>query len=192
MTINFDCLATYTQVSMHYWHSKAQTGGITDCSVVHLDYDNATLVGIPQHLLQGLQSVMNSAARLIYPSSRFSHITPLLQRLHWLKAKERIDFKVAVLKYKCINTGLCHRISLMSSVVRRMCKVAAIFVLRRYHNWSSAGPAVPLLVIGPSWLPALVSGITYRSTSHLLLPCKFLKVVLRLTCLRPLLFNSFI
>jgi len=66
-----------------------------------LDYGNATLVGIPQHLLQRLQSVMNSAARLIYPSSRFSHITPLLQRLHWLKAKERIDFKVAVLVYKC-------------------------------------------------------------------------------------------
>jgi hypothetical protein len=66
-----------------------------------LDYGNATLVGIPQHLLQRLQSVMNSAARLIYPSSRFCHITPLLQRLHWLKARERIDFKVAVLVYKC-------------------------------------------------------------------------------------------
>jgi hypothetical protein len=66
-----------------------------------LDYGNATLVGIPQYLLLRLQSVMNSAARLIYSSSRFSHITPLLHELHWLKAKERIDFKVAVLVYKC-------------------------------------------------------------------------------------------
>jgi len=39
----------------------------------------------------------NVAARLIYPSSGFSHITTLLKRLHWLKAKERIDFKVTVL-----------------------------------------------------------------------------------------------
>jgi len=68
-----------------------------------LDYGNATLVGILQHLLRRLQSVVNAAARLIYPSSRFSHITPLLKRLHWLKAKERIDFKVAVLVYKCLH-----------------------------------------------------------------------------------------
>ena len=40
-----------------------------------LDYGNATLVGIPQYLLQRLQSVMNAAARLIYSSSRSSHIT---------------------------------------------------------------------------------------------------------------------
>jgi len=31
-----------------------------------------------------LQSVMNAAARLIYSSSRFGHITPLLRQLHWL------------------------------------------------------------------------------------------------------------
>jgi len=46
---------------------------------------------------------MNAAARLIYPSSRFGHITPLLKRLHWLKAKELIDFKVAVLVYKYLH-----------------------------------------------------------------------------------------
>ena len=65
-----------------------------------LDYCNVTLAGIPQHLRR-LQSVMNAAARLIYSSSRFDHVTPLLRQLHWLKAKERIDFKLAVLVYKC-------------------------------------------------------------------------------------------
>jgi Reverse transcriptase (RNA-dependent DNA polymerase) len=68
-----------------------------------LDYGNATLIGIPQHLLKRLQSVMNAAARLIYSSPRFTHITPLLRQLHWLKAKERIDFKVAVLVFKCLH-----------------------------------------------------------------------------------------
>jgi len=68
-----------------------------------LDYGNATLVGIPEHLLRRLQSVMNAAARLIYQSSSISHITPLLKRLHRLKAKERIDFKVAVLVCKCLQ-----------------------------------------------------------------------------------------
>jgi len=61
------------------------------------------LVSIPQHLLRRLQSVVNAAARLIYSSSRFGHITPLLKRLHWLKANKRIDFKVAVLVYKYLH-----------------------------------------------------------------------------------------
>jgi len=30
-------------------------------------------------------------------------ITPLLRQLHWLKAKERIDFKLAVLVFKCVH-----------------------------------------------------------------------------------------
>jgi len=46
---------------------------------------------------------MNAAARLIYSSSRFYHITPLLRQLHWLKAKERSDFKLAVLVFKCVH-----------------------------------------------------------------------------------------
>ena len=80
----------------------------------------------------------------------------------------------------------------MNSVVRRMSKVAVIFVLRRNRNWSSVGPAVPLLAIGPSWLPALVYGTTYRSTSNLLLLFKSLKVVSRLTCLKPPSLYSFV
>jgi len=35
--------------------------------------------------------------------TRFDHITPILRQLHWLKAKERIDFKLALLVFKCIH-----------------------------------------------------------------------------------------
>jgi len=76
---------------------------VTSLVLSRLDYGNATLAGIPQHLLRRLQSVMNAAARLIYSSSRFHHIIPLLRQLHWLKAKKRIDFKLAVLVFKCIH-----------------------------------------------------------------------------------------
>jgi len=34
---------------------------------------------------------------------RDDHITPLLRQLHWLKAKERIDFELAVLVFKCVH-----------------------------------------------------------------------------------------
>jgi hypothetical protein len=68
-----------------------------------LDYGNSTLAGIPSYLLQRLQSVMNSAARLVFSSSKYDHVTPLLRQLHWLRAPERIHFKLAVLVYKCLH-----------------------------------------------------------------------------------------
>jgi len=60
-------------------------------------YGNSTLAGVSSYFLSRLQSVMNAAARLIFSSSRFQHITPLLRQLHWLKAPERIAFKQSVL-----------------------------------------------------------------------------------------------
>jgi len=83
---------------------SVQTGGspVTSLVLSRLDYVNATLAGIPQHLWR-LQSVMNAAVRLIYSLSRFDHITLLLRQHHWLTAKERIDFKLAVLVFKCVH-----------------------------------------------------------------------------------------
>ena len=49
-----------------------------------LDYGNALLHGLPQRALQRLQKVQNCAARLITSTRKYEHITPVLQRLHWL------------------------------------------------------------------------------------------------------------
>jgi hypothetical protein len=76
---------------------------VVSLALTRLDYGNATLTGIPQHLIRRLQSVMNAAARLIHSASRYQHITPLLRQLHWLKAQERINFKLAVLAFKCLH-----------------------------------------------------------------------------------------
>jgi len=74
---------------------------VTSLVLTRLDHGNATLAGIPLYLLKRLQSVMNSAARLVFSSSRYKHITPLLRQLQWLKAAERTDYKLALLIYKC-------------------------------------------------------------------------------------------
>jgi len=68
-----------------------------------LDYGNATLAGIPSHLTKRMQSVLNSAARLVFSASKYDRITPLLTLLYWLKVPERIKFKLAVLVYKCLH-----------------------------------------------------------------------------------------
>jgi len=68
-----------------------------------LDYGSATLAGLPACQLDILQSVLNSAARLIYRSSKFDHVMPLLHDLHWLRISERITFRLVVLAYRCQN-----------------------------------------------------------------------------------------
>jgi len=68
-----------------------------------LDYCNARLVGFPASQLSRLQSVLNAAARLIHWSSQYEHVTPMLWDLHWLQSPERIDFKLAVLTYRCLH-----------------------------------------------------------------------------------------
>ena len=65
-----------------------------------LDYCNSLFVNLPTYQLQKLQ---NYAARIIFNKPRKSHVTPLLLDLHWLPIKARIDYKIAMLVYKCLN-----------------------------------------------------------------------------------------
>ena len=69
----------------------------------HLDYGNAALAGLPANQHRRLQSVLDSAARLIHRSTRFDHVSPLLRELHWLRSPERVDFKLAVTVYRCLH-----------------------------------------------------------------------------------------
>ena len=50
-----------------------------------------------------LQSVLHPTARLIYFKRKYEHITPLLMELHWLSVPERIQFKLAVLVFRCLR-----------------------------------------------------------------------------------------
>ena len=83
-----------------------------------LDYGSATLAGLPRTLLNKLQSVLNAAARLIHKARKFDHVTPLLQDLHWLRVQERLDFRLAVLVFRCLHGTAPAYLS------RELCRVA--------------------------------------------------------------------
>src|SRR5208282_803413 len=68
-----------------------------------LDYCNSLLVGVGEGLLQKSQRVQNAAARLVTGTRKYEHITPVLRALHWLPARQRIVFKIAMLAYKCLH-----------------------------------------------------------------------------------------
>jgi len=80
------------------------TGGNHGALVLaRLDYGNTVLVGLPVYLTRRLQSVLNSAARLIYHMRSSDHITGSLATLHWLRVPEKITYKIAVLSYKVLH-----------------------------------------------------------------------------------------
>ena len=81
----------------------------TTKSLVHafitskVDYCNSLLYGVPKYLLLRLQRVLNCAARIVFKSNKYDHITPLLKELHWLPIEQRIKFKILLITFKALN-----------------------------------------------------------------------------------------
>ena len=80
-----------------------------------LDNCNSLLYGLPRTLLDKLQYVQNSAARLVTLSKKHDHITPVLFNLHWLPIYYRINYKIILFTFKALHglapSYICNLIS---------------------------------------------------------------------------------
>ena len=65
-------------------------------SLVHsqLDYCSVVFAGLPTRDVQRLQSILNTAVRVVAGSSRRDHVTSLLRDRHWLPVKQRVEYKL--------------------------------------------------------------------------------------------------
>ena len=84
-------------------YTIAQT---TATSLIHskVDYCNSLFLNLPRSQLDHLQCILNSAARAVSKTPKFTHISPVLKSLHWLKIDQRIHYKVLSLTYKNSNS----------------------------------------------------------------------------------------
>src|SRR6218665_1740187 len=58
----------------------------------------------PDSSLDGLQSVLNAAARLICNRRKYDHVTPLLRDvLHWLPVPFRIEYKLCLFVFQSLH-----------------------------------------------------------------------------------------
>ena len=72
--------------------------------ISRIDYCNSLLAGSQHYLLDRLQHVMNASARLIVGLKKYDQISAIMRdELHWLRVPERIQFKLSLLSYKCLN-----------------------------------------------------------------------------------------
>ncbi|XP_075963092.1 uncharacterized protein LOC142966290 [Anarhichas minor] len=67
-----------------------------------IDYCNSILHGTSSKILNKLQYIQNSAARLLTHTRSRDHITPVLQNLHWLPVPQRIQYKI-LLTHKALH-----------------------------------------------------------------------------------------
>jgi len=89
---------------------------LTTQPLIHskLDYCNSLFLSLPQSHLGRLQLILNSSARAVSKTPKFAHIYLVLKSLQWLKIEQRIQYKVASITYKvlqsersCLTIGTC-------------------------------------------------------------------------------------
>jgi len=105
--------------------------------VSKVDYCNSVLAGIPGQLQDRLQSVLNSAARLVFSARWSERITPLLRELHWLRVPERVTFRLCILAYRCLHG------TVPAYLAESLHWTSDVDTQRRLHSADSAMLVVP-------------------------------------------------
>jgi len=114
--------------------SRAAAAQLVSALVLsNIDYGNSLLAGLPDNRLYPLQKAQNAAARVVTGARRRDPMSRHLKDLHWLPISYRIDFKIAVLTWRCLNgcapsylSSLLHRRNLGGRTLRSSSSSASL------------------------------------------------------------------
>ena len=105
------CRAAYlelrTTASIRQYLTQSATAQLVSSAIKsRLDYCDSILAGLLLKQISRLQRVQNNAAKHVLRKSRYVHVTPLLQELHWLPMKFRPQYKIATFVYRFFDGSL--------------------------------------------------------------------------------------
>ena len=89
-----------------------------------IDYCNGLFVGLPDYLINRLQKVQNACVRLLFGKrmNKYDHVTPYLKEAHFLPVLQRIDYKIVLLAFKCINNIAPSYLKKLLNIKGQICK----------------------------------------------------------------------
>jgi len=95
-SVSKSCYYHFRQLRCIRPYLETKTASTIATSIVHskLDYCNSLYHNLPKSQITRLQHIQNSLARAVVKTPKFSHTTPILRSLHWLKINERIEYKL--------------------------------------------------------------------------------------------------
>ena len=71
--------------------------------ISHLDFCNELYIGLPEKDIACLQRVQNFAAKTILKRAKYDSATESLYKLHWLPISKRIEYKIIITVFKCLQ-----------------------------------------------------------------------------------------
>jgi len=143
-----------------------------------LDYCSSVMAGLPGSLMRRLQSVLNSAARLVYSARRSERVTPLLRELHWLLVPERIQFCLCTIIPRWDTASDVRHGITSSPAVRVYIELNGPVITTSYIGWPGiprgCGTSLELITRLPASVRSLSSYLTFgRSLKSLLFDASF-------------------
>ena len=99
------CVAALCQINRvkHLLDTKTIVTLIKTLVFSKLFYCSSVWSNTSKKNIDRLQKVQNFAARVVTDTRKFDHITPVLTQLNWLSVTNTLDFKDAIMTYKCLN-----------------------------------------------------------------------------------------
>ena len=112
--VNYKChIAKKCQAAMFNYFKIRSTRPLLDIPttarlclslcILHLDYCNSVLYGLPDTTINRYQRIQNMCTRLTLRRGIRDSISECLKEMHWLPVKQRIEYKILTLTHKCIN-----------------------------------------------------------------------------------------
>ena len=130
---------------MHDFNIRLRCSKTTG-ALSRLDYCNSLLIGAPNSVIQLMQKVQNTAARLILRAPRYQNCgTPLLQQLHWLPISEWIKYKTACMCYNAITGSAPSYLSELLHLYLQSLPLFPLFLRHKHAQDATLQPQNPWL-----------------------------------------------